>query len=139
MHDRTLLGPADISDERLADLVATSYDATAARLLCSRATVVPYDQSTITTAGRFWVDGRAAVDGHDVPFRFFVKHMQSWGRSPEFAVARQSIPPELVDWAIASVPWRTEALAYRSDLGARLPEGLTMPRAYAVDDLDACS
>jgi hypothetical protein len=38
--------------------------------------------------------------------------------------------------AEASVPWRTEPLAYRSDLADRLPDGLTMPRALAVFDLD---
>ena len=41
--------------------------------------------------------------------------------------------------AAASVPWRTEALAYASDLGDRLPEGLSMPRALAVRDLDELS
>lgn len=41
--------------------------------------------------------------------------------------------------AAASVPWRTEPLAYRSDLGDRLPEGLSMPRALGVFDLDELS
>jgi lysophospholipase L1-like esterase len=38
--------------------------------------------------------------------------------------------------AVASVPWRTEALVYRSDLAARLPDGLVMPAAHGVFDLD---
>ena len=41
--------------------------------------------------------------------------------------------------AAASVPWRTEALAYASDLGDRLPDGLSMPRALGVFDLDELS
>ena len=38
--------------------------------------------------------------------------------------------------AEAGVPWRTEPLAYRSDLGDRLPAGLRMPRSVGVFDLD---
>lgn len=38
--------------------------------------------------------------------------------------------------AEAGVPWRVEPLAYRSDLGQRLPAGLRMPRALGVFDLD---
>jgi hypothetical protein len=41
--------------------------------------------------------------------------------------------------AAASVPWRTEPNIYRSDLSNRLPEGLSMPRALAVIDLDELS
>ena len=66
------------------------------------------------------------------PFRMFVKHVQSWARHPFF----QFVPPELREQAAAGVPWRTEGLAYRSDLRDRLPEGLTMPRALGVFDLD---
>jgi len=62
----------------------------------------------------------------------FVKVVQSWARSPMFAF----VPDGMKELAEASVPWRTEALAYRSDLGDRLPDGLTMPRALAVFDLD---
>jgi hypothetical protein len=40
------------------------------------------------------------------------------------------------EYAEASVPWRTEPQAYRSDLGDRLPDGLRMPRAVGVFDLD---
>ena len=41
--------------------------------------------------------------------------------------------------AVASVPWKTEAEVYRSDLARRLPDGLTAPRALGVFDLDATS
>ena len=37
------------------------------------------------------------------------------------------------------MPWRTEAEVYRSDLADRLPDGLTMPRALDVVDLDELS
>jgi hypothetical protein len=65
----------------------------------------------------------------------FVKHVQSWSRSPFFA----DIPSEFQEMAAASVPWRTEPLAYSSDLGDRLPAGLSMPRAVGVHDLDELS
>jgi len=37
------------------------------------------------------------------------------------------------------VAWRTEAEVYGSDLAARLPAGLTLPRAFTVVDLDESS
>ncbi|ROR90526.1 phosphotransferase [Nocardioides aurantiacus] len=65
----------------------------------------------------------------------FVKQVQCWSRHPAFAF----VPPEMRELAAAGLPWRTEPLAYRSDLGARLPEGLAMPRALLVEDLDDLS
>jgi hypothetical protein len=41
--------------------------------------------------------------------------------------------------AQAGVPWRSEPEVYRSDLGERLPPGLSLPRAHAVFDLDELS
>ena len=38
--------------------------------------------------------------------------------------------------AEAGVPWRTEHLLYRSDVAQHLPDGLSMPRALGVFDLD---
>jgi hypothetical protein len=134
MHDRRLLGPADVPDHELAGMAARllGHDLEAVELLSSRADEVPYDLPAITTAGRHWVSGVARTPRGDEPFRMFVKHVQCWSRSPWF----QDIPPELRDVAAASVPWRTEALVYSSDLGDRLPEGLSMPRALGVFDLD---
>jgi hypothetical protein len=66
------------------------------------------------------------------PYELFVKHVQSWSRSPLFA----EVPEEIREMAEASVPWRTEHLLYRSDVAQHLPEGLTMPRALGVFDLD---
>ena len=37
------------------------------------------------------------------------------------------------------MPWRTEPLAYRSDLAERLPDGLRMARCLGVFDLDELS
>ena len=90
-------------------------------VLDSVAEEFPYDLPAITTAGRYWVSGTAEVGGAPKPFRMFVKHVQSWARHPFFAM----VPPEQREWAAATVPWRTEALAYRSDLGERLPHGLS--------------
>ncbi len=57
--------------------------------------------------------------------------MQSWG-----APAFRFVPEEMREFALASVPFEAEPRVYRSDLAERLPPGLTMPRAYAVIDLD---
>jgi len=134
MSGRGVLGPADVSDAELAGIVANwlgeSPDDVA--VVHSHAEVVPYDLPAITTAGRYWVRGDAQTRSGVRPFSFFVKHVQSWSRSPLFS----AVPPDFREIAEASVPWRTEPMIYRSDLSDRLPEGLTMPRAVAVRDLD---
>lgn len=134
MHDRTALGPADVDETTFASLVAGAVgaDASTVRVLDSRAEEFPYDLPAITTAGRYVVSGTAEVDGERATYELFVKVVQSWARHEFF----QFVPDELKDTAEATVPWRTEALAYRSDLGDRLPEGLRMPRAVGVFDLD---
>jgi hypothetical protein len=134
MHDRTALGPADVTDDVLAGMVADllDQDPDDVQLLDSCAEPVAYDLPTITTASRTWVSGTARTRVGDVPWRMFVKHVQAWTRCPEFAF----VPDHLREMAAASVPWRTEPLAYRSDLGDRLPDGLHMPRALGVFDLD---
>jgi hypothetical protein len=134
MHDRSLLGPADVDDATLTAMVASSLDAWDAdvQLLDSRVEEFPYELPAITTGGRYVVSGAADVDGHRASYALFVKVVQSWSRSPLF----QLVPEEIREMAEASVPWRTEALAYRSDLATRLPDGLRMPRAHGVFDLD---
>src|SRR3954454_16435433 len=132
MADRSVLGPADVTDDALAAMVAQSLGATKVELLDSCAEVAPYDLEALTTAGRYWVRGRAVADGREVTYRFFVKVIQTWARSPLFAF----VPEPLQEAALAMVPWRTEPEIYRSDLGERLPEGLSLPRAHAVHYLD---
>lgn len=131
---RSALGPADISDAELVRLVARGLgvDAATLSLVESGAQVVPYELDAITTAGRYWVSGTVAGPEGTTEFRFFVKHVQSWSRSALFA----DVPPAWRARAEASVPWRTEPLVYRSDLGERLPAGLAMATAVAVCDLD---
>lgn len=133
-HDRTTLGTADVSEAQLTEMVASLLGSPVddVALVDSLATEVDYDLPAITTAGRSWVRGHAKVNGTEVPFGFFVKHVQSWARSPLFA----DVPPDIAAMAEAGVPWRTEPLVYRSDLGDRLPCGLRMPRALGVFDLD---
>jgi hypothetical protein len=134
MHDRSALGPADVDAAVFTALVADLLGAQPAdiEVLDSAATEFPYDLPSITTYGRYVVRGTAMVAGDTTPYAMFVKVVQSWSRSPMF----QLVPEPLRDWAEASVPWRTEPLAYRSDLADRLPEGLSMPRALGVFDLD---
>lgn len=131
MHDRSILGPADVSDAQLTEMVSALRGAPA-QVLDSRAEVVAYDLPAITTAGRYWVRGHARVGAETTAYSLFVKHVQSWSRSPQF----EQVPEEFRAMAEAGVPWRTEPLVYRSDLAERLPDGLRMPRAAGVFDLD---
>jgi Phosphotransferase enzyme family len=134
MADRSILGAADVADAELAAMAAgwLGHDPADVQLLESSAEEFPYDLDAITTAGRYWVGGQVATPDGTEPFRFFVKHVQSWSRSPFF----EFVPPELRAWAETTVPWYTEPLIYRSDLRDRLPAGLTMPRVVAVRDID---
>ena len=132
---RELLGAADVSDAELAAMVAELLHEDTVELVDSRVDPVDYDLPTITTGGRWWVSGHAATQCSRAPFRFFVKQVQSWERSPFFA----HVPEEFREMAVAGVPWKTEADVYRSDLAERLPDGLTVPRALGVFDLDAMS
>jgi hypothetical protein len=135
MVTRAILGPADVSDAELEAMVADSLGVQDAELLASCAEVAEYDLEALTTAGRYWVRGTARHSTGVSPYTFFVKVVQSWGRSRVF----RFVPQELRQIALGSVPWRSEPLIYRSDLGERLPVGLTLPRAHAVIDLDEYS
>ncbi|WP_028645222.1 phosphotransferase [Nocardioides sp. URHA0020] len=132
MGDRRLLGAADVSDEVLRAMVAALLGLDVTSLSGVRVDEVDYDLASITTAGRHRVHGTARAEGQDRPFSLFVKQVQEWSRSPFFA----DVPPALREEAARMVPWRTEAEVYRSDLARRLPDGLGMPRALGVYDLD---
>ena len=137
MANRSILGPADVDEMTFTGIVARALGEPPDRVtvLDSTASVVPYPLDAITTAGRYWVTARASTPGGERTARLFVKHVQSWSRSPFF----RYVPEELRAMAEASVPWRTEALVYRSDLHRRLPPGMTMPVALHVAFLDEAS
>jgi len=137
MVDRSILGPADVDDATFTTIVARALgeDPAQVSVLDSIACVVPYPLEAITTAGRYWVSARAATPAGERTARMFVKHVQSWARSPLF----RFVPEEVRDFAATSVPWRTEPLVYASDLRDRLPAGLTMPLAHHVAMLDESS
>ena len=134
MADLSILGSAGVSDAELVEIVAGHLDESpsAVELFDVTAEVVEYELPAITTAGRYWVRGAARTAHGDRPFAFFVKHVQSWARSPYF----EFVPAEYREMAEASVPWWVEPTVYRSDLAGRLPKGLDMPGAVAVRDLD---
>lgn len=132
MADRSALGAADVPHDVLAAMVADLLGVEEAALLTSSAEEVAYDLPAITTGGRWWVRGTASVEGHERAFTLFVKHVHEWSRSPFFA----ALPPEIQPWAARQVPWRTEGAVYASDLGDRLPDGLSMPRALGVHPID---
>lgn len=130
ISDLDLLGDAAPTPERLAGLVAEHvgvdvHDAS------GTVEVVAYDVPAISTEGRWWVRGEADTGDGPRAFSFFVKTVRPWELSPLFA----QVPPELRDSAARAFPWRTEPDVYRSDLAGALPDGLRMPRCYAVEDL----
>lgn len=132
MHDRTALGPADVTDTELATKVAALWEVPHVDLLSSTTLPVAYDVPSITTAARTWVTGLADAGAGPREFRLFVKQVQEWRRSPLFTF----VPPELREWAAGTVPWQCEPLAYRSELRTVLPDGLSMPRCVGVHELD---
>ncbi len=135
MGNRDELGAADVSDAQLAAMVADLLHEDAVELLDSQVDPVDYHLPAITTGGRWWVSGHVAAQAERAPFRFFVKLVQSWERHPFF----EFVPEEFREMAVATVPWKTEAQVYRSDIATRLPEGLAVPRALGVFDVDATS
>ena len=101
---------------------------------CTRtAEVVPYDLDAITTAGRYWVRGEARTPSGARTFSASSSNTSSPGPDPRCSRPSRRTSARSPE---ASVPWRTEPLIYRSDLGDRLPAWLTLPRAVAVFDLD---
>lgn len=129
---RGLLGSDDVPDPELERMVADLWGVTRVHLVDSVAETVAYDVPSILTGARTWVTGRADDGDGPRPFRLFVKRVHHWRHSPAFAF----VPPEVREWAAASLPWRAEHLLYSSDLDERLPEGLSMPRALRVVEHD---
>ena len=129
-HQRQALGDDDVSDAALAAVVADLWQVPTVALIDSTAEPVAYDVPSILTGARTWVRGHAD-DGTGVrSFTLFVKRVHSWRHSPAFAF----VPPEIAEWAAASLPWRGEPLVYASDLAERLPAGLTMPRGLRIEE-----
>ena len=132
MTARTMLGPADVSDELLARFVAEAIGADHVEVISSDVQVVDYDLDALTTAGRYWVRGRARHSRGEAPYAFFVKVVQTWTRTPQF----QLVPEDLRERAGRGLPWRGEIEVYRSDLASRLPAGLSLPQVHWVEDID---
>jgi hypothetical protein len=135
MAARTLLGPADVTDDELAGFVAEALGADAVEVTSCDVAVVDYDLDALTTAGRYWVRGRAAHSGGEEPYAFFVKVVQSWTRSPQF----RYVPEHLRELAGKGLPWRGELEVYRSDLASVLPDGLRLPQVHRVAEVDDLS
>lgn len=127
------LGAADVGEGVLAAMVAASHDQAVPGTLEDVVVLeVDYDLDAISTKSRHRVVGRARYDDHCRDFRLFVKQVQSWERSPLFA----HVPQEVRALAARGYPWSIEPAVYRSDLAARLPDGLRMPRCFGTFDLD---
>ncbi|WP_332642895.1 phosphotransferase [Aeromicrobium sp.] len=126
MTGRDALGPVDVDDETLAEMLAADS------ISESQVEDVDYGLTTLTTGERWWVSGTARQDGADIPFRLFVKVVQSALRSPAMA----DIPPQFHEMIAAALPWHIEPNAYRSDLSIRVPSGMRIPRAYRVAEVD---
>ncbi len=127
-----MLGADDVGDAELAAMVADLWGVGRVDLLDTVAEPVAYDVPSLLTGARTWVRGRADAGDGPREFTLFVKRVHHWRHSPAFAF----VPPEIAEWAAASVPWRAEPLVYASDLAGRLPAGLSMPRALRVEERD---
>lgn len=125
-----VLASDDVGDAALAAMVADLWQVDDVELLDSAATPVAYYVPSILTGARTWVRGHADAGDGARAFTLFVKRVHSWRHSPAFA----GVPPEIGEWAAASLPWRAEPLVYASDLARRLPEGLSMPRGLRVEE-----
>src|ERR1700754_5048 len=99
MHDRSLLGPADVTDHELIRMVAEllGHAPESVELLTSTAEEVAYDPPAARPAGRYGVSGTARPPAGTEPFRIFVKHVQSWSRSPFF----EEVPEDIREMAEA--------------------------------------
>ena len=129
-HQREVLGEDDVTDAELAAIVADLWSVPSVTLLGSEAETVDYDVPSLLTGARTWVRGDADAGDGPRGFTLFVKRVHHWRHSPAFAF----VPPEVGEWAAASLPWRAEPLIYASDLADRLPEGLAMARGLRVDE-----
>lgn len=138
MSNREALGAADLTDEEFQQVVARVVGSApaAVEIIDCRVEAVDYDLPTIFTLARHWVRGRARTPSGVREFSIFVKTICAFHRSPLFALVPGHLRP-LVE--AMPLPWHAEAAAYRSDLAAHLPDGLRMPQAYAVRDLDESS
>lgn len=125
-----VLGVDDVSDADLAAMVADLWQVDSVDLLDSTAEPVAYDVPSILTGARTWVRGHAEAGAGPRGFTLFVKRVHHWRHSPAFV----GVPPEIGEWAAATVPWRAEPLVYASDLADRLPDGLDMPRGLRVEE-----
>jgi hypothetical protein len=132
MEGRTLLAVAGLDGEALAVVVARSLGVADVQVLSCDVEVADYDIEALTTAGRYWVRGTAQHATGRLPYAFFVKVVQSWTRTRYFAM----VPEHARQVAADGLPWRNEPAVYRSDLCDRLPDGLSMPEAFAVVDID---
>ena len=132
MGARSMLGRADVPDDDLARFVAEALGVAHVELVSCEAQLVDYDLEALTTAGRYWVRGRARHAAGEEPYAFFVKVVQTWTRSPQF----QMVPEHMRERAGRGLPWRGELEVYRSDLASRLPHGLSLPRVHRVEDID---
>ncbi len=126
MAGRDALGPVDVDDQTLAEMLSADG------IVESQVDDVDYGLTTLTTGERWWVSGTARQDGADVPFRLFVKVVQSALRSPAMA----DIPPQFHTMIADALPWHVEPNAYRSDLARRVPDGMRIPHAYRVAEVD---
>ena len=138
MHDRTLLGPADVTDDELTRMVA---DAARRGARLRRAARLP------GRGGRL----RPPGDHHRGPLLGLRYGAHAGGRASRSGCSsstcsrgagRRSSPRSRrssTRWRRRRCPGAPRPLAYASDLGDRLPDGLSMPRALGVYDLDELS
>ena len=91
VHDRSVLGPADVDDARLAAMVAAALGVDRGASCCRRrAEVVAYDIEALTTAGRYRVAGGPGTTAARPASRSSSRSCSRGSRSPLFRSSRRS-------------------------------------------------
>jgi hypothetical protein len=126
VHDRSVLGPADVDDARLATLSPTRSGSP------GRAAVLVRTWSPTTSDHHRWpVPGHCGATPMQRRASFFVRSCSRGAATRRSGSCRRRCGKPALPRCL-----RAEPRVYLSDLADRLPPGLTMPRAYAVADLD---
>src|SRR5215210_2772690 len=114
------------------DLVArVALAQPSARTTGWRVESIPNPHGTPTTESLERVAGTARVNGAELSFTAVGKTVRSIRHFPSVA----ALPPEVQAAADAMLPWRVEPEVYASGLHGSLPDELSAPRLYAIEEL----
>jgi hypothetical protein len=128
------LGPAQVDPAHLSRLVARALHIERADVVDVDVSTVDYPSFTIATGALLRVHGHArkTQEGDAVPFRLFVKQLQSARVWPLLHV----VPEDQREAWVTSFPWRIEIDAFTSPLASVLPARTRLPALYEIVEID---